>query len=104
MGTAGVAKLPFVSATASSTYADNSNLYGPKFAIDGYSDNSNRNFFHSKATVGYPWFQAVLLKTTVSSVTLKSRCDANGWGHTQFTLVVRCGDDDSTNSGTSLLK
>ena len=27
--------------------------------------------------------------TNVNSVTLKSRCDANGWGHTQFTVVVR---------------
>merc|ERR1711993_155044 len=27
----------------------------------------------------------------VSSVTLKSRCDANGWGHTQFTVEVQVG-------------
>ena len=87
-----------VSATASSTYADNDGCYGPKFGIDGYSDTTGCNFFHSKATGGYPWYYALFNPTafpagtlgqTVKTVTLKSRCDANGWGHTQFTLVVR---------------
>ena len=68
-------------------------MYGPTFAIDGYSDYSNRNFFHSKATVPYPFLAATIKPNDgtvkISSVTLKSRCDANGWGHTQFTLVIR---------------
>ena len=79
-----------VSATASSTYANNAACYGPLFGADGYSDTSSCKFFHSKATGGFPWWQGVLAPSTkVVSVTLKSRCDANGWGHTQFTVVVR---------------
>ena len=78
------------SATATTTYANNDNCYGPKFAIDGYSDSSGCNFFHSKATVPYPYLAAVMDGSSqVSSVTLKSRCDANGWGHTQFTVEVQ---------------
>jgi len=90
--TAGTAKAPFSSATATTTYANNDNCYGPKFAIDGYSDSSGCNFFHSKATVPYPYLAAVMDGSSqVSSVTLKSRCDANGWGHTQFTVEVQVG-------------
>merc|ERR1712020_473301 len=91
--TAGTAKAPFSSATATTTYANNDNCYGPKFAIDGYSDSSGCNFFHSKATVPYPYLAATInaLGQSITSVTLKSRCDANGWGHTQINLVVRAG-------------
>ena len=80
-----------VSATASSTYDNNDACYGANFAIDGYSDITGCNFFHSKDTGGYPWLAAVIGPTAqdVVSVTLKSRCDADGWGHTPFTLVVR---------------
>ena len=77
------------SATATSTYANNAGCYGVKFAIDGYSDNTGCNFFHSAGTEGYPYVSAVMSATNVNSVSLKSRCDANGWGHTQFTIVVR---------------
>ena len=76
-------------ATATSTYADNAGCYGPTYVIDGYSDRTGCRFFHSKATVPYPYVAAVMSATNVNSVTLKSRCDANGWGHTQFTVVVR---------------
>lgn len=90
--TAGVAKTPFLKAYASSTYANNDGCWGAKFAIDGYSDSSHCNFFHSKATGGYPWLEAVIAPgNKVYAATLKSRCDANGWGHTQFTVVVRVG-------------
>ena len=78
-----------VAVSATSTYANNDNCYGPKFVIDGYHDRTGCNFFHSKATVPYPYVSAVMTPSTVNSVTLKSRCDANGWGHTQFTVVVR---------------
>ena len=79
-----------VAATATSTYADNAGCYGPTFAIDGYSDTTSCRFFHSKATVPYPFVVGTLRAAkSVTSVTFKSRCDANGWGHTQFTLVVR---------------
>ena len=81
--------LILVSATATSTYANNAGCYGPQYAIDGYSDYTGCKFFHSKATVPYPYLAAVMGATNVVSVTLKSRCDANGWGHTQFTAVVR---------------
>jgi len=105
--TAGTPKTPFIQATATSTYANNDNCYGPKFVIDGYSDRTGCNFFHSKATVPYPYVSTVLTPSTVNSVTLKSRCDANGWGHTQFTVVVRAGTTavayPTTNAGTSLL-
>ena len=82
-------KIISVSATATSTYADNAGCYGPTFVIDGYSDRTGCRFFHSKATVPYPYVATVMAATNVNSVTLKSRCDANGWGHTQFTVVVR---------------
>ena len=83
--------LIIASAVATSTYADNDGCYGPKFAIDGYSDSTGCNFFHSKATVPYPYLAATInaLGQSITSVTLKSRCDANGWGHTQINLVVR---------------
>ena len=77
------------SATATSTWDDNTGCYGPTFVIDGYNDRTGCNFFHSKGTEGYPYVAAVMSSTNVNSVTLKSRCDANGWGHTQFTVVVR---------------
>jgi len=105
--TAGTALAPFTSATATSTYANNAGCYGVKFAIDGYSDNTGCNFFHSAGTEGYPYVSAVMSATNVNSVSLKSRCDANGWGHTQFTIVVRAGTTTvtapTTNAGTSLL-
>jgi len=105
--TAGTAKSPFVSATATSTWDDNTGCYGPTFAIDGYNDRTGCNFFHSKGTEGYPYLAAVMSATNVNSVTLKSRCDANGWGHTQFTVVVRAGTTaviaPATNTGSSLL-
>ena len=80
-----------VGATASSTYDNNDADYGPKFAVDGYSDTTGRNFFHSTNAGGYPWLAAVIGPTAqdVVSVTLKSRCDADGWGNNSFTLVVR---------------
>jgi len=105
--TAGVAKSPFTAATATSTYADNAGCYGPTYVIDGYSDRTGCRFFHSKATVPYPYVAAVMSATNVNSVTLKSRCDANGWGHTQFTVVVSAGTTaviaPATNTGSSLL-
>ena len=83
--------LILAAATALTTYANNDGCYGPKFAIDGYSDYSGCNFYHGKATVPYPWLAAQMTANAaaLSSVVLKSRCDANGWGHTQFTVVVR---------------
>jgi len=109
--TAGVAKSPFTGTPLStSTYANNAGCYGPIFAVDGYSDYSGCNFFHSRATVPYPFLQATMTAASalgMTSVTLKSRCDANGWGHTQFTVVVRAGTTavipGITNSGTSLI-
>jgi len=89
---AGVPSTDWLAATATSTYADNAGCYGPTFAIDGYSDTTSCRFFHSKATVPYPFVVGTLRAAkSVTSVTFKSRCDANGWGHTQFTLVVRGG-------------
>merc|ERR1712020_125993 len=92
---AGTPSSTFTSAVATSTYADNAGCYGPTFAIDGYSDNSGCKFFHSKATVPYPYLAATVKpndgSVQITSVTLKSRCDANGWGHTQINLVIRAG-------------
>jgi len=110
--TAGVAKSPFTGTPlATSTYANNAGCYGPIFAVDGYSDYSGCNFFHSKATVPYPFLAATMTAASaqgMTSVTLKSRCDANGWGHTQFTVVVRAGTTPVIpgtpgNTGSSLL-
>jgi hypothetical protein len=107
---AGVAGGDFASAIATSTYADNAGCYGPTFAVDQYSDYSSCKFFHSKATGGYPYLAATLAaEKSITSVTLKSRCDANGWGHTQFTLAIRAGKAVPAavlavaNTGTSLL-
>ena len=74
-----------VKATSSSTYSAS---YGPTYAIDGYYDYSNANFFHSGHET-YPWLDAEMAATSVAKVTLKSRCDAPGWSHSPFTIVVR---------------
>ena len=74
-------------ATSSSVYynqyGDFSAYWGPAFAIDGAQSSTWYNLFHS-AHEPYPWLKITLpgatgTDTTVNSVTLRSRCDANAW-------------------------
>ena len=74
-------------ATSSSVYynryGDFSAYWGPAFAVDGAQSSTWYNLFHS-AHEPYPWLKITLpgatgTDTTVNSVTLRSRCDANAW-------------------------
>ena len=73
----------FVLAISSSVYynryGDFSAYWGPAFAIDSAQSSTWYGMFHS-AYETYPWMQIALpAAATVTTVTLRSRCDANAW-------------------------
>ena len=60
-------------------YGDFSAYWGPAFAIDSAQSSTWYGMFHS-AYETYPWMQIALpAAATVTTVTLRSRCDANAW-------------------------
>ena len=60
-------------------YGDFSAYWGPAFAIDSAQSSTWYGMFHS-AYETYPWIQIALpAAATVTTVTLRSRCDANAW-------------------------
>ena len=76
-------------ARGSSVYSNDSNLFGPKFAIDGEVSNKHVMYFHSKLEM-HPWLEVKFpFPVLISSVTIINRKDSC-WGRLR-NVEVRAG-------------